>query len=167
MREKCKNWAGLEGKPGLWAWPKCRAPALTRAGLQGLICSSSDETSWSRSSTALSTAIGGRERSATTTDSTERVWNTSSSNGDSSAQRSPISTKRLKAIFASLPNCSSTGSDKSASTNQRHRGFFGEGVVRQPYASKRHWLTGNGKGKARKTPTRSFVYRLYGVEAQV
>ena len=36
MREKCKNQAGLEGKPGLRAWPKCRAPALTRAGPQGL-----------------------------------------------------------------------------------------------------------------------------------
>ena len=36
MREKCKNRAGLEGKPGLRAWPKCRAPALTRAGPQGL-----------------------------------------------------------------------------------------------------------------------------------
>ena len=45
MREKYKNRAGLEGQPGLRAWPKCRAPALTRAGLQGLICSSSDETS--------------------------------------------------------------------------------------------------------------------------
>ena len=38
MREKCKNRAGLEGKPGLRAWPKCRAPALTRAGPQGLSC---------------------------------------------------------------------------------------------------------------------------------
>ena len=37
MKEKCKNRAGLEGKPGLRAWSKCRAPALTRAGPQGLI----------------------------------------------------------------------------------------------------------------------------------
>ena len=36
MKEKCKKWAGLEGKPSLRAWPKCRAPALTLAGPQGL-----------------------------------------------------------------------------------------------------------------------------------
>ena len=36
IREKCKNRAGLEGKPGLRAWSKCRAPALTRPGPQVL-----------------------------------------------------------------------------------------------------------------------------------
>ena len=36
MKEKCKNWAGLDGNPGLRPWPKSRAPALTRAGPQGL-----------------------------------------------------------------------------------------------------------------------------------
>ena len=34
--KKCKNLAGHEGKPGLQAWPKSQAPALTWAGLPGL-----------------------------------------------------------------------------------------------------------------------------------
>ena len=37
LKEKCKSRAGLEGNPGLWPWPKCQAPALTRQARKALL----------------------------------------------------------------------------------------------------------------------------------